>query len=165
MKTEIVGRQCKTEAELVELCREADAVLTQFARVSATVIAALTRARVIVRCGIGLDNVDLSPHIARGSPGAEFTVRLSTAQGSTISRSAAQPRPKLRIPRERLAPTNPPLAASSATWAGRWTLRRAPLPGVLAGRSGRSPRRASSAASSGSTRCFGRRSPHGPRIK
>ena len=31
---EVVGRQCKTEADLIDLCRDADAVLTQFARVN-----------------------------------------------------------------------------------------------------------------------------------
>ncbi len=55
----VVGRQCKTEPELIELCRDADAVITQFARVTAKVIDAMSRARVIVRYGIGVDNVDL----------------------------------------------------------------------------------------------------------
>jgi D-3-phosphoglycerate dehydrogenase len=65
---ELTGRQGKTEAELIELCREADAVITQFARVNANVINAMTRARVIVRYGIGVDNVDLEAARARGIP-------------------------------------------------------------------------------------------------
>jgi D-3-phosphoglycerate dehydrogenase len=62
------ARQCKTEAELAEHCAEADAVLTQFARVDANVIAAMSKARVIVRCGIGVDNVDLDAARERGIP-------------------------------------------------------------------------------------------------
>jgi D-3-phosphoglycerate dehydrogenase / 2-oxoglutarate reductase len=65
---EVVGRQCKTEADLIVLCQDADAVITQFARVSAGVIGAMARARVIVRYGIGVDNVDLEAARARGIP-------------------------------------------------------------------------------------------------
>ena len=43
---------------LKSLVAEADAVITQFAPINAEVIAAMQRARVIVRYGIGFDNVD-----------------------------------------------------------------------------------------------------------
>ena len=65
---ELTGRQCKTEAELIDLCADADAVITQFARVNASVIKAMRRARVIVRYGVGVDNVDLEAARARGIP-------------------------------------------------------------------------------------------------
>jgi D-3-phosphoglycerate dehydrogenase / 2-oxoglutarate reductase len=65
---ELVGRQCKTEADLIDLCQNADAVITQFARVNANVVGAMTRARVIVRYGIGVDNVDLEAARARKIP-------------------------------------------------------------------------------------------------
>jgi D-3-phosphoglycerate dehydrogenase / 2-oxoglutarate reductase len=55
----VQGRQCRTEADLVELVADADAVVTQFARLTPGVIQAMTKARVIVRYGIGVDNVDL----------------------------------------------------------------------------------------------------------
>jgi D-3-phosphoglycerate dehydrogenase len=42
--------------------------MTQFAPVNAMVIGAMTRARVIVRYGIGVDNVDLDAARARGIP-------------------------------------------------------------------------------------------------
>jgi D-3-phosphoglycerate dehydrogenase len=54
--------------ELAQLVADADAVLTQFAPVNAEVIAAMSRARVIVRYGIGVDNVDLDAARARGIP-------------------------------------------------------------------------------------------------
>jgi D-3-phosphoglycerate dehydrogenase len=58
----------KPPHELAQLVADADAVLTQFAPVNADVIAAMTRARVIVRYGIGVDNVDLDAARARGIP-------------------------------------------------------------------------------------------------
>src|SRR5262249_8710041 len=54
--------------ELAQRVADADAVLTQFAPVTAEVIAALSRARVIVRYGVGVDNVDLDAARARGIP-------------------------------------------------------------------------------------------------
>ncbi|MEO7299336.1 MAG: C-terminal binding protein [Verrucomicrobiota bacterium] len=55
----VVGRQCKSAADLISLVADADAVITQFAKIDAEVIGAMHRARVIVRYGIGVDNVDL----------------------------------------------------------------------------------------------------------
>jgi D-3-phosphoglycerate dehydrogenase / 2-oxoglutarate reductase len=60
--------QCKTEAELIALVADADAVITQFARINANVIGAMNRARAIVRYGIGVDNVDLDSARAHGIP-------------------------------------------------------------------------------------------------
>ncbi len=64
----LAGKQCKNEAELIALVSDADAVITQFARIDAIVIGAIRRARVIVRYGIGVDNVDLEAARARGIP-------------------------------------------------------------------------------------------------
>lgn len=54
---EVVGEQCRTPDDLIPLVTDADAVITQFAPVNADVIAAMQKARVIVRYGIGFDNV------------------------------------------------------------------------------------------------------------
>lgn len=64
----IVGGQCRTVEALIPLVAGAEAVITQFAPVTADVIAAMDRARVIVRYGIGVDNVDLQAARARGLP-------------------------------------------------------------------------------------------------
>src|SRR5438105_280510 len=64
----IDAHQCKTAAQLLPLVADADAVLTQFARVDAEVIAAMKQARVIVRYGIGVDNVDLEAARQHGIP-------------------------------------------------------------------------------------------------
>lgn len=51
--------QCRTASEVAALCRYADAVLTQWAPVTAEAIESFEKCRVIVRYGIGVDNVDL----------------------------------------------------------------------------------------------------------
>jgi D-3-phosphoglycerate dehydrogenase len=65
---EVVGPAARDGHDLAELVADADAVITQFARVDAGVIAAMTKARVIARYGIGVDNVDLDAARARGIP-------------------------------------------------------------------------------------------------
>ena len=65
---QIASGQCKTAETLIPLVREADAVITQFAPIKADVIAAMQQARVIVRYGIGVDNVDLEAARLRGIP-------------------------------------------------------------------------------------------------
>lgn len=64
----LVSAQTKDPALLATAVADADAVITQFAPVNADVIAAMRRARVIVRYGIGVDNVDLAAAKSRGIP-------------------------------------------------------------------------------------------------
>lgn len=61
-------KERKTAVELPTLVSDADAVITQFAAVNADVIASMQRAKVIVRYGIGVDNVDLEAARSRGIP-------------------------------------------------------------------------------------------------
>lgn len=62
------GNAGESISELMTLVADADAVITQFARVDDHVIAGMLRAKVIVRYGIGVDNVDLEAARARGIP-------------------------------------------------------------------------------------------------
>src|SRR4051812_48661065 len=54
--------------DLRALVADADAVITQFARLDAGVIGAMKKAKVIARYGVGVDNVDLDAAKARGIP-------------------------------------------------------------------------------------------------
>jgi D-3-phosphoglycerate dehydrogenase / 2-oxoglutarate reductase len=63
---ELMIFQCKTEAEVIEAARDADAMLVQWAPITASVISNLSRCKVIVRYGIGVDNVDLDAARQRG---------------------------------------------------------------------------------------------------
>lgn len=65
---QVLSGQCKTTETLIPLVQNADAVITQFAPVNSIVIAAMQQARVIVRYGIGVDNVDLDAARQRRIP-------------------------------------------------------------------------------------------------
>jgi D-3-phosphoglycerate dehydrogenase len=62
----VVAAPSGDEETLATLARDADAILTCFARVTARVIAAATRLRVIARYGIGLDNIAVEAATAHG---------------------------------------------------------------------------------------------------
>jgi D-3-phosphoglycerate dehydrogenase len=64
----VIGAQCRTVESLIPHVAEADVVITQFAPVNAAVVNAMQRARVIVRYGIGVDNVDLEAARLKGIP-------------------------------------------------------------------------------------------------
>ncbi|MCL5099022.1 MAG: C-terminal binding protein [Candidatus Omnitrophica bacterium] len=65
---DFVGRQCKSEQELIDLVADADVVVTQFAPLTPPVINAMSKARVIIRYGIGVDNVNLPAATEKGIP-------------------------------------------------------------------------------------------------
>jgi D-3-phosphoglycerate dehydrogenase len=58
----------KDPRQLVALVQDADYVLTQFSPVTAGVIEAMQKCKVIVRYGIGVDNVDLRAAAVKGIP-------------------------------------------------------------------------------------------------
>src|SRR5919198_5421961 len=57
---ELRPSQCKSEEEIIDLTREADAVLNCYAKMTARVIENLNHCKIIARYGIGVDNVDLA---------------------------------------------------------------------------------------------------------
>src|SRR5215813_11720584 len=63
---ELVRASCKTGAEVVAVGRDADALMVQWAPISAEVIQNLDRCRIISRYGIGLDMIDVSAAEKRG---------------------------------------------------------------------------------------------------
>ncbi|HVX12660.1 MAG TPA: C-terminal binding protein [Pirellulales bacterium] len=65
---ELIGRQCKTPSETAAAVADADCVVAQFAPIDASVVAAMQKARLIVRYGIGVDNIDLPATRERGIP-------------------------------------------------------------------------------------------------
>jgi D-3-phosphoglycerate dehydrogenase / 2-oxoglutarate reductase len=62
----LVAAQCKTEDEVIEVARDAGAIIAQYVRVGAKAIGALTRCRVIARYGTGTDIVDVDAASSRG---------------------------------------------------------------------------------------------------
>lgn len=68
LNVELVDAGAHDEAAVLEATRYADAIMTQFAPITAKVIDHLHRCRAIVRYGIGVDNVDLAAARANGIP-------------------------------------------------------------------------------------------------
>jgi D-3-phosphoglycerate dehydrogenase len=64
----MVAAQTMEVAALIKMVAGADAIITQFAPINADVIAAMDKARVIVRYGIGFDNVDIEAARAKNIP-------------------------------------------------------------------------------------------------
>jgi len=55
----VVRGNCKSEDEVIDIAKDADALLVNLAPITRRVIEALDRCRVVVRYGIGVDNVDI----------------------------------------------------------------------------------------------------------
>jgi D-3-phosphoglycerate dehydrogenase / 2-oxoglutarate reductase len=58
--------QCRTPAEVAERAGDADVLINQYVPITAEVLDALPRCRLVVRYGVGVDNVDLDAAAARG---------------------------------------------------------------------------------------------------
>lgn len=59
-------RQCVTEDEIIEAARDADAILVQYAPITARVLKALPKLRAIGRYGVGVDTVDVEAATREG---------------------------------------------------------------------------------------------------
>ncbi|MBI2166142.1 MAG: C-terminal binding protein [Chloroflexi bacterium] len=66
LDAELVEGGCRTEDEVILLSRDADVVFVTYAPVTARVIESLEKARAIIRCGIGVDNIDMPAATRRG---------------------------------------------------------------------------------------------------
>jgi len=55
----LAPKDCLTEEDVIDVARDADAILVREAPISARVLDALNRCKVIVRYGVGVDNINL----------------------------------------------------------------------------------------------------------
>jgi D-3-phosphoglycerate dehydrogenase len=65
-RIDLVLAQCRTEADVIEACRDADGIINQYAPLSGTVISALENCKVITRYGVGVDTVDIEAATQKG---------------------------------------------------------------------------------------------------
>lgn len=121
---ELVVAQCKTADEVIAAARDVDALLVQWAPVNATVIAALTRCRVIVRYGIGVDNVDLAAAKARGIPvcnvpdyGVHEVAEHAVSLALALARQLPQIDARLRAGLWKITPDRPMPSLRTMTFA------------------------------------------------
>ncbi len=91
----LVSAQCKTAEDVIHAAADADGIIVQWAPVTAAVIQSLSRCKIIVRYGIGVDNVDLAAARQKGIPVcnvpdycveevADHTVALALAQARQL---------------------------------------------------------------------------------
>jgi D-3-phosphoglycerate dehydrogenase len=57
--TEFILAQCNTEDEVIEVAKDADGIINQYAPITRRVIESLKRCKVIARYGVGVDNIDI----------------------------------------------------------------------------------------------------------
>jgi D-3-phosphoglycerate dehydrogenase len=56
----VEGYQCKTEEEVIEVCKDADAVLSEYAPLTRKVLESLNKCKIISNTAIGTDNIDVN---------------------------------------------------------------------------------------------------------
>lgn len=62
----LVPCQLKTEEELIQECKDADALLVQYAKITRRVIENLEKCKIIVRYGVGVDSLDIEAATEHG---------------------------------------------------------------------------------------------------
>lgn len=60
LNVDLVKFQCRTESDVIKHCKDADALLVQYAPITKKVIENLKKVRIIARYGVGVDNIDLA---------------------------------------------------------------------------------------------------------
>ncbi|WP_377520368.1 C-terminal binding protein [Priestia megaterium] len=63
---ELIPAQCRTEEDVINVCRDADAIINQYAPLSRKVIETLENCKVITRYGVGVDTVDTEAATEKG---------------------------------------------------------------------------------------------------
>ncbi len=114
---QLAAFHCKTELDVMDVVADADVLLVQWAPITRSVVDCLTNCKVIVRYGIGLDNIDLEASRHRGitvrnipdyciDEVADHTVTLALSlarQVAAIDRRVRQGTWKIVPPRPMLA--------------------------------------------------------------
>lgn len=121
---ELIVVQAKTAEAVIAAAKDADALLVQWAPINAGVIAALTRCNLIVRYGIGVDNVDLTAAKARGIPvcnvpdyGVNEVAEHAVSLALALARQLPQIDARLRSGTWKITPDRPMASLREMTFA------------------------------------------------
>lgn len=60
--------QCKSPEEIIEACKDADAIQVHFAEITRDILAALPKCRLLVHSGVGMDTIDVDAARDLGIP-------------------------------------------------------------------------------------------------
>ncbi|MGE7760038.1 C-terminal binding protein [Peribacillus sp. NPDC097895] len=66
LEIDFIKAQCKTEEEVIEQAKDADAILNQYAPISRRVIESLENTKIISRYGVGVNTIDLNAAKEKG---------------------------------------------------------------------------------------------------
>lgn len=58
--------QCKTEDDVIDQCKDADILINQYSPITARVMDNLPNFKLVVRYGVGVDNIDVAAAVQRG---------------------------------------------------------------------------------------------------
>ena len=121
---DLLAGQCKSPEAVLSAAADADALLVQWAPITAEVINGLNKCRVIVRYGIGVDNVDLVAAKARGIPVCnvpDYCIDEVADHAMALALSLARQLPEIdrrvRAGTWKITPDHPMPALSTMTFA------------------------------------------------
>ncbi len=121
---DLLAGQCKSPEAVLSAAADADALLVQWAPITAEVINGLNKCRVIVRYGIGVDNVDLVAAKARGIPVCnvpDYCIDEVADHAVALALSLARQLPEIdrrvRAGTWKITPDHPMPALSTMTFA------------------------------------------------
>ncbi len=121
---ELLAGQCKSPEAVLAAAADADAMLVQWAPITAAVINGLHKCRVIVRYGIGVDNVDLAAAKLRGIPVCnvpDYCIDEVADHAVALALSLARQLPlidrRVRAGTWKITPDHPMPALSTMTFA------------------------------------------------
>lgn len=80
-EAQVIGCQCKTEAELLKVCRDADAVLSEYAPFTRDVLKEMKKCKIISNTAIGVDNIDVKA-------AAEYNIAVANVPNYCINEVA-----------------------------------------------------------------------------
>lgn len=72
--SQILGFQCKTDSEVIEACKEADAILAEYSPISRRVLENLTSCKIVSNSAVGTDNIDIEA-------ATEFKIAVANVPG------------------------------------------------------------------------------------
>ena len=121
---DLLAGQCKSPEAVLEAAADADALLVQWAPITSAVINGLNKCRVIVRYGIGVDNVDLVAAKARGIPVCNVpdycideVADHAVAMALSLARQLPMMDRRVRAGTWKITPDHPMPALSTMTFA------------------------------------------------
>jgi D-3-phosphoglycerate dehydrogenase len=77
--------QCKTENEILNIANNADALLVQYAKITKEIIRKMNNTKIIVRLGIGIDNIDIKAATEKGIFVANTPYDISNVADHTVA--------------------------------------------------------------------------------